>query len=90
MTYYPFMTRNDGTEITFSDVVMVDNTETTTVCFKRWSGERHNYDFMSITLPNGKMENMIGYTRKDADEYAEFVRNYYPLLIKYAKQGGSL
>ncbi len=43
---------------------------------------------MQITLPHGKMEKIKGFSQKKAEEYTQFIGKYYPLLKKFARQGG--
>lgn len=52
------------------------------------SREHNDLDSMQITLPHGKMEKIKGFSQKKAEEYTQFIGKYYPLLKKFARQGG--
>ena len=83
---YPFMTLNDDTEITHTEVlpngeVMV-NIET--------PDARDGFHSLECYLPSYRLENVIGYTDAEVEYYLDFIREGAHLFLRFAKIGGIL
>lgn len=85
---YPFMTRNDGTEITFSDIKIIDDNEQVEVYFERWSKEHNDFDYLRVKLPGGIIVDGNGFGDVEKTNFVSMSLQYEPLFFKFAKQGG--
>lgn len=85
---YPYMTLNDDTEITHSQIIQKDGQEQVKVYIETpvWGG------FHSATcwLPEQKWENIEGYSDTEMEHFRELVRNNAHLMMEFARSGGIL
>lgn len=85
---YPYMTLNDDTEITHSQIIQKDGQEQVKVYIETpvWGG------FHSATcwLPEQKWENIEGYSDTEMEKFRKLVRNNAHLMMEFARNGGIL
>ena len=79
---YPFMTLNDGTEITYSepkaDGCTIVNIETPI---------ENGFKSATCAIPGYKWENH-GYSEIEMEQLRQLVKSVAHLLIKYSREGG--
>ena len=83
--FYPFLTLDDNTEITHSEL-FPDGSVKVTV-------ERPVYrDFHSATciLPSYEWRDIRGFTDVESDEFRKMIANSDHLIMRYAEKGGFL
>ena len=85
---YPFMTRNDGTEITFSPVRYIDGKEVVSVCSERWSPEKNDFETLCVRFPGAIIEEANALNEEEIAQIMNFLAIYEPLYFRFARQGG--
>ena len=83
---YPYMTLNDGTEITHSQIIPVNGSDTVQVHFERPTDT--GFDSARCVLPSYKWLYHEGYRDVELQRFEEFLKNNSHLFFKFAKEGG--
>lgn len=81
---YPFMTFEDETEITHSE--MLPNGEVKV--FVETPNEKDCFHSMVCYLPSYRVENIIGYSQSEVDKYVNFIQKAANLIIEFSQEGG--
>ena len=80
---YPFMTFEDDTEITHSE--MLPNGEVK--FFVETPDEKDCFHSMVCYLPSYRVENIIG-SQSEVDKYVSFIQKAANLIIEFSQEGG--
>ena len=83
---YPFITFADGMEVVYSEIKERNGQEYVTVKFERWNDERDDFDSMECDLPNGKMKNIIGFSKSEADYHNECMIKLQDMIFECSKE----
>lgn len=83
---YPYIKFADETEVTFSQIIIRDETETIQVHFERPT--KKGFDMARCELPSYTWIKKEGYIEKEIKEFEEFLKHNVHLFFKYAKEGG--
>ena len=83
---YPYMTLNDDTEITHSEM-MPDGRVKVYIETPDINDGFHN---AVCWLPEYKWENISGYTKEEMDYYADLLRHNAHAIIDFSQDGGVL
>lgn len=80
---YPFMTLNDNTEITHTEVLPDGNVKVY-VETPVYGG----FHSAECTLPSNTWEKINGYTKKEMIYYKEFIKSLEDIIMDLAADGG--
>lgn len=83
---YPYLTLNDNTEITHSE--MKENGSVKV--YIETPDDNGGFKNATCWLPQYKWENIQGYSEAEMDFYKELVRNNAHLIIEFSQDGGVL
>ncbi len=83
---YPFMTLNDDTEITHSE--MKENGQVKV--FIETPHEKDGFHSAVCWLPEYRWENIHGYTEDEMVRFKRLIRNNAHLIIEFSRDGGVL
>mgnify|MGYP007102099463 CR=1 FL=1 len=88
MMMFPYMTLNDDTEITHSEMDADGRVRVFRVCIEK----PMDYGFKSATcwLPDYTWQEIKGYSEPEMTYYRQLVRNNAHLILEYARDGGVL
>ncbi len=81
---YPFMTFEDDTEITHSE--MLPNGEVKV--FVETPDEKDCFHSLVCYLPSYRVEDVIGYSQEEVDKYLAFIKKAANLIIEFSQEGG--
>ena len=81
---YPFLTLNDDTEITHSE--MLENG--TVKVFIETPDERDAFHSATCWLPAYRWENISGYSRAEISYFSEIIHSAAHLILEFAQEGG--
>lgn len=84
---YAYMTLEDGTEVTHSQIIPQEGIDTVLVHFERPNAE--GFDSARCKLPTYEWTSWEGkYSDDELREFEEFLRNNAHLIYRYAASGG--
>ena len=83
---YPFMTLNDGTEITHTDIMLIDGKETVKVYIEQ--PVDGGFNSCECVLPGYKWTNIEGFSDAKMDYLKEFISSIAHVIIRLARNGG--
>lgn len=83
---YPFMTLNDDTEITHSEM----KEDARVKVYIETPDEKDGFHSAVCWLPEYRWESIQGYTEEEMDYYKKLVRNNAHLMIEFSRSGGIL
>ena len=83
---YPFMTLNDDTEITHSEM-LPDNKVKVYIETPDLKDGFHN---ATCYLPDYKWEDICGYSDAEMDYFQQLIRNNAHLIMEFSQKGGIL
>ena len=83
---YPFLTLNDDTEITHSEMLPDGRVKV----YIETPDEKDGFHSAVCWLPDYKWEKINGYSPAEIDFYRTLVRNNGHLMLEYSKEGGIL
>ena len=83
---YPFMTLNDGTEITHSEMKEDERVKV----YIETADEKDGFHSAACWLPEYRWENIQGYSEAEMAYYKQLIRNNAHLLIEFSQNGGIL
>ena len=81
---YPFLTLDDETEITHSD--LLESNEVKVYIEK--PDEKDCFHHMTCYLPNYSVEDVFGFSEKEQEKYIEIIRSTAHLILEFSKTGG--
>ena len=81
---YPFMTLNDDTEITHSEMLP----DGTVKVYIETPDEKDGFHHATCFLPNYKWENIYGYTNEEIEKFKEIIVSTAHLIIEFSQEGG--
>ena len=81
---YPFMTLNDDTEITHSDILPDESVKV----YIETPDEKDGFHHMTMYLPSYRVDEVYKYTAAEVEKYLELVRSTAHLIIRFARGGG--
>ena len=81
---YPFITLDDGTEITHSEM---KNDETVKVYVEKPDDQDCFHNAFCI-IPGYKWEKVNGFTKEELERYQEIISSTAHLILQFAKEGG--
>ena len=85
---YPYLTMPDGTEIVFSEIRNVDGEQKVRVYWERWSDKHNDFDSMDAFLPEGIIQNIVGFSTEEVIENQKLIDYVKEDLWIAAKEGG--
>lgn len=83
---YPYMTLNDGTEITHSALIGQGETQSVEVCFQRPKADGAEHALCVLPGYSWKLRN--GFTDEEICYFEKLLQNNAHLFFKFAKSGG--
>ena len=83
---YPYMTLNDDTEITHSDM----GPDGSVKVFIETPDERDGFHSAVCWLPEYRWEDIRGYSASEMAYYRQFMRNNAHLMLEFSRDGGIL
>lgn len=83
---YHFMTLPDNTEVVYSNIFKQNEKECVKVYYERWSEERNAFDSMECILPNGQMQNIVGFTTDEANYQYEKLIQMIDIVMESARE----
>ncbi|OUN89049.1 hypothetical protein [[Collinsella] massiliensis] len=84
---YPYMTLEDGTEVTHSQILHEDGLDKVLVHFER--PNEHGFDSARCELPSYTWTAWEGaFSDAEVERFEEFLRDNAHLLYRYASNGG--
>ena len=83
---YPFMTLNDDTEITHSEMKEDGRVKV----YIETPNEKDGFHHAVCWLPEYRWENIQGYTEDEMSYYRQLIRNNAHLIIEFSRDGGVL
>lgn len=81
---YPFMTLNDETEITHSEMKPDGRVKV----YIETPDEKDCFHYATCYLPGYLWENIHGYSDKEIAEFQEIIESTAHLIIEFSKEGG--
>jgi hypothetical protein len=81
---YPFMTLEDDTEITHTE--MLENGEVKV--YVETPDEKDCFHSLVCYLPSYRVEEVIGYSEEEVSKHVKFIREAANLIIEFAQEGG--
>ena len=83
---YPFMTLNDDTEITHSEMKEDGRVKV----YIETPNEKDGFHHAVCWLPEYRWEDIQGYTEDEMSYYRQLIRNNAHLIIEFSRDGGVL
>ena len=83
---YPFMTLNDDTEITHSEM----QPDGSVKVYIETPDERDGFHHAICWLPSHQWEEICGYTPSEMAFFRKLIRNNAHLILEYSRDGGVL
>ena len=81
---YPYMTLNDDTEITYSDM----KDDGSVKVYIETPDEKDGFHNAVCWLPEYRWENIYGYTESEMIYFKTLVKNNAHLIIEFSQEGG--
>ena len=81
---YPFLTLNDGTEITHSEL----RPNSTVAVYVEKPDEKDCFHSGVCTLPGYRWNDVQGFTVQELEHYEEIIRSTAHLSMEFARDGG--
>ena len=81
---YPFMTLDDDTEITHSEM----RPDGTVKVYIEKPDEKDCFHHAACTLPGYTWSDVYGFSREEIERYLEFVRSVAHLILEFLQEGG--
>ncbi len=81
---YPFMTLEDDTEITHSE--MQENGEVKV--YVETPDEKDGFHSLICYLPDYRVEDVAGYSEEEVEKYLDFIRKAAHLILEFSQEGG--
>ena len=81
---YPYMTLNDDTEITHSEMTEDGRVKV----YIETPDENDGFHNATCWLPEYRWENIFGYSEEELEYFKKLVRNNAHLIIEFSQEGG--
>ena len=81
---YPFLTLDDETEITHSDVLP----DGTVKVYVEKPDEKDCFHFFTCYLPNYTVKDVFGFCPEEVEQYMQVIRSTAHLILEFSRQGG--
>lgn len=81
---YPFLTLDDETEITHSEMLPDHRVKV----YVEKPDENDGFHHMTCYLPTYEMAEVFGFTKKEVDHYLDIIRSTAHLMIEFSQEGG--
>jgi len=81
---YPYMTLNDDTEITHSEMKPDGRVKV----YIETPDERDGFHNATCWLPEYRWEDVSGYSETEIDFFRELIRNNAHLILEFSQEGG--
>lgn len=81
---YPYMTLNDDTEITHSEMTEDGSVKV----YIETPDENDGFHNATCWLPEYRWENIFGYSEEELEYFKKLVRNNAHLIIEFSQEGG--
>ena len=81
---YPFMTLNDDTEITHSEMLP----DGTVKVYIETPDEKDGFHHATCFLPDYRWEDVFGYTEKEMEKFKEIIESTAHLIIEFSQEVG--
>ena len=83
---YPFMTLNDDTEITHSEMKPDGKVKV----YIETPDEKYCFRHATCWLPDYKWEDIVGYSETEMAYFKQLIQNNAHLIIEFSQEGGIL
>ena len=81
---YPFMTLDDDTEITHSEM----RPDGTVKVYIEKPDEKHCFHHAACSLPGYVWSDVYGFSREEIERYLEVIRSVAHLILEFSQKGG--
>ncbi|MCI6685614.1 MAG: hypothetical protein MR484_03850 [Ruminococcus sp.] len=81
---YPFLTLDDETEITHSDVLP----DGTVKVYVEKPDEKDCFHFFTCYLPDYTVKDVFGFCPEEVEQYMQVIRSTAHLILEFSRQGG--
>ena len=81
---YPFLTLDDETEITHSDVLP----DGTVKVYVEKPDEKDCFHFFTCYLPDYTVKDVFGFCPEEGEQYMQVIRSTAHLILEFSRQGG--
>lgn len=81
---YPYLTLNDGTEYTHSEM----KPDGTVIVYVETPDEQDGFHSLECILPKYEIKDVIGYTKAEQEKILERIKKNAHLMIKYSQTEG--
>lgn len=81
---YPFLTLDDDTEITHSDLLPSERV----MVYVEKPDEKDCFHHMTCYLPEYDVEDVFGFSKKEVEKYLDIIRSTAHLIIEFSREGG--
>ncbi len=81
---YPFLTLDDGTEITHSELLPDEKVK----IYIEKPDEKDCFHHMTCYLPDYKIEESYGFSKTEVEQLLQVVRSTAHLILEFSKEGG--
>ena len=81
---YPFLTLDDETEITHSDVLP----DGTVKVYVEKPDEKDCFHFFTCYLPDYTVKDVFGFCPEEVEQYMQVIRSTAHLILDFSRQGG--
>ena len=83
---YPYMTLNDETEITHSEMQKDDSVKV----YIETPDEKDGFHHAVCWLPQYRWDDVVGYTEEEMAHFRQLIRNNAHTIMEYSQDGGVL
>ena len=83
---YRLLKLNDGTDIVYSDIKMVNHKETIYVTAERWNDQHDDFDSLYITLPDFILSNDKGFSNTEKEFIISKIRRFEKLIFEFSRE----
>ena len=81
---YPFLTLNDDTEITHSEM----NNEGVVKVYIEKPDEKDGFHYATIFLPSYERGEVFKFTESEMEGYTDIIRHSQKCILRFAREGG--
>ena len=81
---YPFLTLDDETEITHSDVLP----DGTVKVYVEKPDEKDCFHFFTCYLPDYTVKDVFGFCPEEVEQYMQVIQSTAHLILEFSRQGG--
>jgi len=81
---YQFISFPDGTEINYSEILHIGNTENVRVYIEQWNKEINDFNSLEIYLPQCNVTKLKGFSHEVADNHIKHIKNLKDVIWECA------